>query len=121
MRLDHLFQPTDKEVLDSYLTSLRKLTRRRYLAEGKKVIVTTEIVDDDDESVKISKEAKEEFVQKAKAIGEFQNPDWVKQVVNGLKQVGVQGVSSISEAERPITNQEIKQLITLLIDLVSGK
>lgn len=113
----------DKIVLENYVRKLRGLfySNNKMLTEGKRIIVTTEIIDDDDDdNIKITKEAKNEFVEKAKEIGDFGNPDWVKQIVNGLKQVGVQGCQPIAEDDRPVTNKEIKQLVGLLINLITS-
>lgn len=66
----------------------------------------------------IPQEAKEKFIQAAQEIGNFGNPDWVNKLTNGLKQVGVQGLQPIKEEERPVTNKEIMQLISALVELV---
>lgn len=110
----------DKIILENYLRKLRGLfySNSRMLTEGKRVVVTTEIIDDDDDGIKITKEAKNEFLEKAKEIGDFSNADWVKQIVNGLKQVGVQGCQPIAEEDHPVTNKEIKQLVGMLINLI---
>ena len=123
MKLNSLHaDPNDKTILENYVRKLRHLfySNNRMLTEGKRVIVTTEIIDDDEDGIKITKEAKNEFIEKAKEIGEFGNVEWVKQIVNGLKQVGVQGCQPIAEDDRPVSNKEIKQLIGLLINLVSN-
>jgi len=123
MKLNHLHFESDADVLREYVSELRKLKSRskpQVLSEAKRVIVTTEIIDDnDDGGVKITQEAKNEFLDKAKEIGNFENPEWVNKLVNGLKQVGVQGLQPIKEEERPATNREVMQLITALIDLIS--
>lgn len=88
MRLESLYYSRDTRVLNEYLTRLRNTLRKgQVITEGKRVVVTTEIIDDDD-GVKVTKEAREEFINKAKSIGQFDNPGWVRQIINGLKQTG---------------------------------
>ncbi len=121
MKLNELHKSGDKEILVNYLTRLKNLMSKNsgeYLTESKKIIVTTEIVDDEERN-NISPVAREEFVNKAKALGNFTDNTWVNQMINGLKQVGVQGMNQISEDDKPVTNKDIKQLIQMLIDLVS--
>lgn len=121
MKLNELHKSGDKEILVTYLTKLKNFMSKNsgeYITESKKIIVTTEIVDDD-EGTSISPVAREEFVEKARSIGNFTDNAWVTQMVNGLKQVGVQGLNQIAEDDRPVTNKDIKQLIQLLVDLVS--
>ncbi|MHA2063651.1 MAG: hypothetical protein ACXABY_04625 [Candidatus Thorarchaeota archaeon] len=121
MKLNRLHFESDIDVLREYISELRKLrnNHKGLLTEGKRVIVTTEIVDDDEDGVKITKEAKNEFIEKAKEIGSFDSAEWVNKLTNGLKQVGVQGLQPIKEEERPVTNKEIVQLISALVDLIS--
>ena len=124
MKLENLYHTKDIRILNEYLSKLQKLLHsKKLLNEGKRVVVTTEIIDDDDDDddgVKISKGNKDEFINKAKAIGNFEDPSWMKQVINGLKQTGVQGVTHINDDDRPITNKEIRSLIELLISLIGG-
>ena len=121
MKLNKLHFESDIDVLREYISNLRDLkgSSKKLLNEGKRVVVTTEIIDDDDGGVKITKEAKNEFIEKAKEIGSFDNPEWVNKLVNGLKQVGVQGLQPIHEDERPVTNKEVMQLISALVELIS--
>lgn len=107
-------------VLNEYLSRLRGLMSpkgSRLLNEGKKVVVTVDL--DDDGETGIKKEAKEQFIEQAKSIGQFDNVEWLKQLVNGMKQAGVQGVSQITEGDRPVTMNEVKQLIQMLVNLIS--
>lgn len=142
MKLESLYRPSNLRVLNEYNNKLYKLLYPpKLLNEGKRVIVTTEIIDDDDgirinnndkeiqtkpraihdgSGIKIGKDNIDEFILKAKEIGNFDDPEWVKQVINGLKQAGVQGVNHINENDKPITNKEVKKLIELLINLVGG-
>jgi hypothetical protein len=122
MKLDNIHGPqkvTSSRVFNEYITRLDGLVNGhgpRLLTEGKKVIVTVDL-DDDDGSIK--KEAKEAFIEQAKSIGQFDNAQWVKQLINGLKQTGVQGVDHITEGDRPVTMNEVKQLIQMLVNLIS--
>ena len=97
------------------LLNPRRGDGRKLITEGKKVVVT---VDLDDEGT-ITKEAKEEFIEQAKNIGQFDNAEWLKQLINGMKQAGVQGVGQIAESERPVTMGEIRKLVEMLVALVS--
>lgn len=123
MKLQPLYTDNDKAVFESYLRKLENLrySNNKLLQESKRVVVTTEIIDDDEDDVKITKEAKNKFIEKAKEIGDFDNADWMKQIVNGLKQAGVQGCKPIAEDDRPVTNKDIKNLIGLLINLIDSK
>lgn len=106
------------KVLNEYLSQLRKLMNPKggLLTEGKKVIVT---IEDDDEGT-IKKEAKEQFIEQAKNIGQFDNTEWLKQLLNGMKQAGIQGVNSqIAESDRPVTMGEIRKLVEMLVSLIS--
>lgn len=119
MKLDklHAHGPKRNVVFLEYISKLKKLNNReqQLLTEGKRVVVTTEIIDDDEEQ----KLAKQQFIEQAENIGKFDDAGWVKQVINGLKQAGVQGINSISESERPVTAGEVRQLIEALVKLVS--
>lgn len=123
MKLNSIHRPakvTPNRVFNEYITRLDALINGegpRLLTEGKKVIVTVDL-DDDDESA-IKKEAKEAFIEQAKSIGQFDNAQWVKQLINGLKQTGVQGANHIAEGDRPVTMNEMKQLIQMLVNLIS--
>lgn len=120
MKLKRLHS-SDYEVFLEYFNKLKRLVNakknRKLLSEGKRVIVTTEIIDDDDDDPKV----KEELITKAKEIGSYDNPEWTKQVINGLKQAGVQGIDQIPDDDRPVTNREIKKVIDLLINLINCK
>jgi uncharacterized linocin/CFP29 family protein len=120
VKLDNLHAtgPKRNQVFLEYVMKLKKLARGgQVLTEGKKVVVTTEIIDDDEPGIK--QEAREQFVEQAKEIGKFHDAAWVKQLLNGMKQAGIHGVNSISEGERPVTQTEIRQLIDALIQLIS--
>jgi len=118
MKLNSLYKHRDQVLLESYLNGLsKKLFGKKLLMEGKRVVVTTEIIDDDD--VKITKEAKEEFIEKAKEIGNFDDSEWIGHIVNGLKQAGVQGMGHIAEDDKPVSNKDVRQLISLLVNLIS--
>lgn len=128
---------SDNHAFDEYVGRLKILLRKyqpKTLTEGKKIVVTTEIIDEEeprnsnmtrertiDDGSGISSTAREEFITKAKSIGNFNNPEWVGQMVNGLKQAGVQGLQPLAEDDKPVTNKEIKDLIGLLINLISSK
>lgn len=122
MKLDNIHGPqkvTSSRIFNEYMARLDNLVNNgsRLLMEAKKIVVTTEIIDDEDGTIK--KEAKEEFIEQAKNIGQFDNAQWVKQLINGLKQTGVQGINHIAEGDRPVTMNEVKQLIQMLVTLIS--
>lgn len=117
-----LIQLYKENVLRDYLVNLKKLYKstlneHRILSESKITIT----IDDTDDKKKsgISVEAKEDFLEKAKALGNFDNADWVNQLLRSMKQAGVQGFNEICEDDRPATSKQIRQLITMLVDLVS--
>ena len=118
MKLDRLHKLTDQDVFRRYLRDLRRLCEsrenRKLLSEAKITITI-----DDDHKVGISQDAKLEFVEKAKALGEFDNREWVNGLIKSMEQAGVQGFHKICEDEKPVTNKQIKQLIGLLVNLVS--
>lgn len=123
MRLDDIHKPvkaTQSRVFNEYVARLDALINgrsSRLLTEGKKVVVTVDL--DDDGETGLKKEAKEQFIEQAKSIGQFDNVEWLKHLVNGMKQAGVQGVSQITEGDRPVTMGEVKQLIQMLVNLIS--
>jgi len=140
MRLDLLHKkPKKAGVLASYLKHLKSLMEstkyNRVLSERK---ITIEI-DDSDENPKINSmpvihqspavsnmpsfgtTSKEEFIKKAQAIGDFNDPTWVSQLVNGMKQVGVQGLDHVASESQPVSRNDIKRLIGLLVDLVNNR
>lgn len=123
MKLNKLHQSCriQNRVFNEYVQQLTGLLNpnrggRKLLTEGKKVVVTVDL-DDDDTTIK--KEAKEQFIEQAKNIGQFDNTEWLKQLINGMKQAGVQGVSQISEGDRPVTMNEIRKLVSMLVTLIS--
>jgi len=114
MRLKKL-HTDDREVFLEYLRKLRSAFGRVVLTEGHKI--TIEI---DDEGG-ISTSAKNEFVQQAEKLGNFDDPIWVEQLVNGMKQVGVQGMNTIGAEAMPVTRSEVKKLIEALVKLVNKR
>ena len=130
MKLDKLHKSKDIDILRRYLKDLRKLCEskesRKLLSEAK---ITITIDDDEDRKPQvvhhhhgggISNEAKVSFIERAKAIGDFNNEAWVNSLVKSMEQAGVQGFHKICEDEKPVTNKQIQQLIGLLVDLVSS-
>lgn len=121
MKLDSIHQPRRiNKIFNEYIERLGGLLHQRQsklLTEGKKVVVTVDL--DDDSETGIKKEAKAQFIEQAKNIGQFDNAEWLKQLINGMKQAGVQGVSQITEGDRPVTMNEIKHLIQMLVNLIS--
>lgn len=121
MKLDSIHKPrrVDK-VFNEYVERLEGLLHQRQsklLTEGKKVVVTVDL--DDDGETGLKKEAKTQFIEQAKNIGQFDNVEWLKHLINGMKQAGVQGVSQITEGDRPVTMNEIQSLIQMLVNLIS--
>lgn len=150
MRLNNLHEDRNsRSVLSQYCKRLQQfmesINRKRMIVENakpKRVISERKItieIDDSDETPRItaapvvqpsqalstplpiSITSKEEFIRKAQAIGDFSDPTWVSQLVNGMKQVGVQGLDRINNEDHPVGRGEIKQLINLLVELVSNK
>lgn len=123
MKLNDIHKPlkvTPSRVFNEYMSRLDRLINGdgpHLLTEGKKVVVTVDLDDEDGSTIK--NEAKAEFIEQAKSIGQFDNAQWVKQLINGLKQTGVQGVQHIAEGDRPVTMGEVRQLIQLLVNLIS--
>jgi len=120
----------DNDQFDEYVEDIKDLMGSSgVLEEGKKITVTTIIDTDEDEEkidpqvkLNIPDEAKNNFMNKAQELGNFDSPAWVEQVVNGLKQAGVQGMNPIEDDEKPVTKKEIMYLISMLIDLIkTGK
>lgn len=118
MKLHELHRLTNNDVLRRYLKDLRKLCESR---ENRKLLTEAKITItiDDDHKVGISQDAKLEFVEKAKALGEFDNQEWVNGLIKSMEQAGVQGFGKICEDEKPVTNKQIQQLIGLLVNLIS--
>lgn len=99
MKLDQLFNSSRKsQILDEYLLELKKVSKNRVLLEN----------------------VNEDIVDKAIAAGNFENPQWTRQLINGLKQVGVHGLN-IPDEDRPITLGEMRKVIVLLLDLIGRK
>lgn len=124
MKLDKIHQSSriQNRVFNEYVSQLGQLLNpkrggRKLLTEGKKIVVTVDL--DDEDGTTIKKEAKEQFIEQAKNIGQFDNTEWLKQLINGMKQAGVQGVNQISEGDRPVTMNEIRKLVSMLVTLIS--
>jgi hypothetical protein len=100
MKLDQLFNSSRKShVFNEYISELKKIVSEdRVLLEN----------------------VNEDIVDQAIAAGNFENPQWTRQLINGLKQVGVHGLN-IPEEDRPITLGEMKKVIVLLLDLIGRK
>ena len=122
MKLESLYSRSNVDVLREYLSKLRKLKEefeRPVLNEAK---ITITIDDQDNKyNVGIPIDARQKFVEQAKNIGNFGDNEWVEQLVNGMKQVGVQGFNNLCEEDKPATNKDIKALVGLLVDLVNSK
>ena len=120
MKLSSLHSRTNKNdirVLKEYLEKLKQLQiDPKSILKESKITIT---IDDDKDPV-ISTEAKTQFVERAKSIGQFDNAEWVNQIINGMKQVGVQGFNKITEDEKPVTQKEMKQLVGLLVNLLNS-
>lgn len=97
MKLDRLFNSS--KVLNEYLDKLRGLSRGKLLTES----------------------VNEDIIDKAFKAGEFGNPEWLRQLMNGLKQVGVHGLNIIPEDERPVTVKEMRKVIGLLLNMVERR
>jgi len=123
MKLHRLHKYTDRDVLRCYLRDLRKLCESR---ENRKLISEAKItitIDDEEKQIHhggISSEAKQNFIEAARAVGDFDNKEWVDSLVRSMEQAGVQGFHKICEDEKPVTNKQVKQLIELLVDLVNS-
>lgn len=118
MKLHNLYKQTDFDILRQYLKKLRKLyesTHKSNILNESKITITI----DDSNQVGISQDARVEFVEKAKALGEFDNKEWINSLIKSMEQAGVQGFHKICEEDKPVTNKQIQQLIGLLVDLVS--
>jgi hypothetical protein len=122
MKLNKLHKSTGTDLLRSYIKGLRGLLeskKHKIFSEAKITIVI-----DDDETKKspgISIESRDSFIEKAKAIGNFDDQVWVNSLIKSMEQAGVQGFNKLCEDEKPITNKQVQQLIGSLVDLVSGK
>ena len=119
MKLRHLYRSSDKDIFLEYIDELRYFilkTDQHIINEAK---ITITIDDDEDNKFKIPKETREKFINGAKELGNFHNPEWLEQLLRGMKQAGVQGVNRITEEDGPVSRSEIKQLIALLVTLIS--
>lgn len=121
MKLHKLYNQSETDILRTYLKKLRKLCEAdmktsKTLTESK---ITITIDTDEDKKPAFSVEAKNSFMEKAKAIGDFSNPEWVEKLLRSMKQSGVQGFNEICEAEKPVTTGQIQQLIALLVNLIN--
>ena len=120
MKLHKLFKLTDRDVLRCYLRDLRELCESTPVGIGllneSKITIT---IDDDKPQIGITQDAKLEFVEKAKELGQFNDQEWVNSLIKSMEQAGVQGFNKICEDEKPVTNKQVKQLIGLLVNLVS--
>lgn len=118
MKLQKLHEFSDADIYRDYLKKLKQLCEsvqpRKTLNESKITITI-----DDGAKVGISQDAKVEFVEKAKALGNFENKEWVGSLIRSMEQAGVQGFGKICEDEKPVTNKQIQHLIELLVNLVS--
>ena len=117
MKLDRLFAQTPYQVLKEYLDKVENLSSKKIISEGYDSFPdvlewTRKKVEDRPEHQTVVNDAIE--------VGEFDNPRWVKQLLNGLKQVGVHGLT-ISKEERPVTVGEMKQIIDVIIELVERR
>jgi len=117
----------------------KKYERGQVLSEGRRIVTTVEIHDDDDVTAAVApapvpqqvapmvhianldEQARQQFITDAQRIGNFTNSEWVDNVVNGMKQAGIHGFNEISEGERPVTQSEIRQLIELLVEMFRPK
>jgi hypothetical protein len=132
MKLDKIHKNSltpDRVVLEQYTERLKKLMRGPgVLTEGKVIVV----VDDDGPKEKVieryygdsngpkNEVAREEFIEKAKQLGSFGDSNWVEQIINGLKQAGVQGCNPIQEEDKPVTTKDLKQLIGMLVEYIKS-
>lgn len=113
-------------VFENFIRKLKNLLDKRVLSEGRKIITTVEIVDDDPEptisstKIDVPDHTRNEFIEKAKQLGEFENPIWVEQLVNGVKQAGVQGLDTVCDGDQPVSRSDIRKLIDLLVGLVGN-
>lgn len=124
MKLNNLYEPFKRN--NEYKNYMRKLTNlyesyvksNRLLSEAKITIT----IDDDNNNYKVGlpPNIKNDFIAKAKAIGDFDNKEWVDNLIKSMEQAGVQGFNKICERDTPVTSSQIKQLIELLIELINA-
>lgn len=121
-----------KSVLREYGHRLNRLWEKyqssQPLMEGRKIVTTVEIHDDDEKQVapqvhiaNLDEQARQQFISDALSIGNFNNAEWVDSIVNGMKQAGIHGCNEIAESDRPVTQAEIRKLIELLIEVFRPK
>jgi len=133
MRLNKLHRD-DQRVFTEYIHKLRRALNGPSVLSEQKITIT---IDTDEgkpqqvvspisapqpqivnPTIKVSEQAKTEFAKKIVELGNFEDPMWVEQLVNGMKQVGVQGLNPIQNRDRPVTRGEMKKLIEILVGLV---
>lgn len=120
MKLERLHKPNHTDVLRQYLRDLRNLYES-YAPEYKRVLSEAKITItiDDDQKINIDNNARSEFVEKAQKLGQFDNQEWVNNLVKSMEQAGVQGFNKICEDEKPVTTKQVQELIHLLVNLIS--
>lgn len=143
MKLNQLHDDQCSKILLEYVNKLKRIMEGpKVLTEGRKIITTVEIVDDDEPEVikqhinpnptdvpqnpplpmlNVPPESKKEFVERAESVGDFNNPQWVNQLISGMKQAGIHGVNDINKDEIPVSRGEFKKLIGLLTGLLGPK
>lgn len=122
MKLDSLHsvkKKDDIQVLREYLEKLKKLQREHNCKVLNEAKITITIDDNAQDKTQISAQARNKFVEQAREIGNFGDSNWTRQLVNGMKQAGVQGFNEIKEEESPVPRSEIQKLLNLIVGLVS--
>lgn len=122
MKLQQLYKLSENDILRRYLKDLRGLCEsRKYqkLLSEAKITITIDDVGNSKPEVGMTQDAKMEFVEKAKELGEFENKEWLNGLIKSMEQAGVQGFKEICEDEKPVTNKQMQQLIGLLVNLIS--
>tara|TARA_R100001244_G_scaffold25113_4_gene25568 strand:+ start:30964 stop:31338 length:375 start_codon:yes stop_codon:yes gene_type:complete len=122
MKLDKLYKETDKKVFLEYMSKLQDYV----LKSGAGVLNEAKItitIDDDEKNRGIPEDTKVKFIDGAKELGNFKDNQWVEQMLKGMEQAGVQGArarfNEIKEDDGPVSRSEVKQLLGLLINLIS--
>jgi len=138
MRLEDLYRQSDKGV---FLEYSRKLSKFMFNSNPRVINEARITITVDDDAVKpsistpppeprvihhhhgsgIPEETKIKFIDGATKLGNFGDAEWVNQLLRGMKQAGVQGFNEIKEDESPVSRAEIRQLIGLLVNLISDK
>ena len=124
MKLNKLYQKSDKEVFLEYISKLQE----HVLKSGPDILNESKItitIDADDTKVGgIPEETKVKFIDGAKELGNFKDNQWVEQLLKGMEQAGVQGArarfNEVKEDESPVKRSEIRELLSMLINLVGG-